>query len=224
MRDGVLKADAACMQADAAVGVATRSSVLEVAANGASDSCKLAAYLVVATCMEVHFEQMIAFRVAYDLVVEHGLLGAGALVGVGERFVLLLVANDVVRKRRLLLAWRILYECPIGLVHALGAEKVVQSSQCLAGASEDNNAADGTIQTMNHTKEHFARFGIAFLDVCFHQVGEWRVAGLVALNNLARLLRDDDDMVVFVENFQLSTGCFQLRAKGEPYIFMPPSI
>lgn len=55
---------------------------------------------------------------------------------------------------------------------------------------------------MNDTKEDSTWFGVAFLDVSFHRLGEWEVAGLISLHDFPRTLRDDDDMVIFVENSQ----------------------
>ena len=203
VRNGVLETDAAGMQADAAIGVAARRSIFEVAANGAAYGCELASDLMVAPSVEVHLDEVVAVGMSDDLVVEHGFLGSRALVVVGERFVLLFVAHDVVRERGFRFSRRILHERPVSLVDALGAEELVEACQRFACAREDDHAADGAVQTVHHTKEHFAGFGVAFLDVCFHHVGERRVASLVALDNLAGLLRNDDNVVVFVENFQL---------------------
>ena len=63
---------------------------------------------------------------------------------------------------------------------------------------KEDDASNGTVEPMNHTKEHAARLGIRFLDVLFHRLRQRLVAGLVALNNLSRAFIDDDKMVIFV--------------------------
>ena len=56
---------------------------------------------------------------------------------------------------------------------------------------------------MNNTKEDRTWFGVGFLDVLFHCLAQWGVASLVALYDFSRLLVDNNDVVVFVENFHL---------------------
>ena len=63
---------------------------------------------------------------------------------------------------------------------------------------------------MNNTKEDVAWLGIRFLDVLFHRLAQWGIAGLVALHNLSTLFCDYDDVIIFV---------YYLH-----YMFMPPSI
>ena len=62
---------------------------------------------------------------------------------------------------------------------------------------------------MHHAEENIPRLVILRLDIVFHRLGERLVAGLVALHDLAALLIDDDNMIVFVNRLH--------------YMFIPPS-
>ena len=60
MRDGMLQLKAPGMERNAAVGVAARSPVLQVAFDGAAHLGKLTAYLMMAACMKRHFKEEVA--------------------------------------------------------------------------------------------------------------------------------------------------------------------
>ena len=70
---------------------------------------------------------------------------------------------------------------------------------------------------MHHTQKHIARLVVLRLDVILYRFGEWRVANLVALDNLATLPLNNNDVVVFVNHPPPKN----YRAN---YMFMPPSI
>ena len=54
---------------------------------------------------------------------------------------------------------------------------------------------------MNHAEEHLTRLLVLLLDILLYGLTERFVARLVALHYLATLLRDDDDVVVLVDDF-----------------------
>ena len=90
---GVDECEAVGVERDTAVGIGTRVTVFEVAADGAAYMCQLAAYLVVAACVEMNFEQVVAaFRGGEQLVVENCLLGVCRDRRNYKRFVFLFVA------------------------------------------------------------------------------------------------------------------------------------
>ena len=76
---------------------------------------------------------------------------------------------------------------------------LVEAGEGFAGAGKDDEAADGTVEAMDHAEEDLAGLLVFLLDVLLHDVRERAVAGLVALHDLAALLVDDDDVVVFVD-------------------------
>ena len=57
---------------------------------------------------------------------------------------------------------------------------------------------------MHHAEKHVARLMVLLLDIFLHRLSEWRVAGLVALHDLATLLIDDDDVIVLVNDLHHS--------------------
>ena len=77
--DGMIEADTAGVQADAAVGIAAWIAVFQIAANGATDVRQLTAYLMMTAREQLHLKQMVAREAAKQLVAKDSLLGAWAL-------------------------------------------------------------------------------------------------------------------------------------------------
>jgi len=194
----MFEANAAGMQADASIGVATRCAVFQIATNWTAHGRQLAADLVVAPCVKMYLKKGETIRVTDDLVVEDGLLGIGTLVVVGVALVLLLVAQEPVCQRAFRLTRFVLHQRPVGLLHGSHTEHLVETRQCLAGSREDHYPTHRTIQAMYDAEEYGTGLGILLLDICLHRLGEWGVAGLVALHDLPCTLRDDDYVVIFV--------------------------
>ena len=168
---------------------------------------------MMASRVEVNFQEVIAVGVADDAVIEHRFLRPWSFVVIGKALVLLLVAHQIVCQRCLVLSRQVLHQCPIGLLYAARTEQLIQPGQGLAGTGENHHPADRAIQAMDHPQEDGAGLGVFLLAIRFHRLGEWSVASLVALDDFPSTLRDDDDMIVFVED-----------GHSPDYIFIPPSI
>ena len=203
MRDGMLKAEPARMKADAAIRIAARSPILQVATDGTTHLGQLASYLVVATRLELNLQQIIAFRMGHDTIAEHRALAARHLAVVGTSLVGTLVARQPMRERSLLLRRAVGHDGPIRLADPLMLRKEgIQAGQSLAGTRKKYDTTNGAIQTMDNTKEDVTRLLVTSLQVVLHDIRERRVARLVALHNLAAGLVDYYDVVVFVERSQ----------------------
>ena len=138
----------------------------------------------------------------------------------------------------------ILHDGPIGLVYFAVGKHRIQTCQCLGGTCKQHQSEHRTVQTMNNTKEDVARFGIRFLDVLLHCFAQGFVTSLVALYNFPCRLRNNDDVIIFVDYIYHLTiyhlqfifylaiydfihAAWQIvnRQIVNPfYIFMPPSI
>ena len=188
------------MKADAAVGVAALGSVFQVTLDGTAYLGKLAANLMVTTCLQIDLQQTVAVAPPNQAVTEFCAFAVGhfALVSVG--FVLLLVADQPMNQGAGGLWRRCSRDGPVGLADFARGEHFVEPRQCFAGTGKEHDATDRTVEPVNHTKEDVAWFGIRFLDVLLHCLAQRCVAGLVALNDFTTLLRDDDKVVVFVKN------------------------
>ena len=141
----MFKANTTGVETDATVGVATRSAVLQIATDGAADGCQLTANLMMSACMEMNLEEMEAVRVPDNLVVEDGLLGIGTLAVIGVALVLLLVANKVMCQRCLQFFRFVLHQRPVGFLHALCAEQLIQTRQRLTGSGKNHHPTDGAV-------------------------------------------------------------------------------
>ena len=95
-RDGMNEANASGKEGDAAVGIAARRTILEVALDGTADGGELTAYLMVTAREELHLEELIAVTSGQAGEAQLSLLRAGNLVVVSVGLVLLLVTGEPV--------------------------------------------------------------------------------------------------------------------------------
>ena len=91
--------DKACQQRDAAIGIAARRPIFEVAFYRATEGRQLAAYLVVAPGEQLHLEELVAVASGKEPEAQLRLLRAGHLAVVGVALVLLLVAGEPVGEK-----------------------------------------------------------------------------------------------------------------------------
>ena len=91
-------------------------------------------------------------------------------------------------------------------MHLALGEHAVKAGQGLRRAGEDDEAADGAVETVDDAEEDLAGLLVFLLQVGLDGLAERCVARLVALYNLAALLGDDDDVVVFVDDFHECKG------------------
>lgn len=204
MRYGVFERDVASVQADAAVGIAARSAIFQVAVDGRKGVGQLAAYLMVSACVQIDFDQGVALRRGDVSAVEQGLLGPLCTSTADVRFVLLFVAPYPMFQRRPLHRYGPAQCCcreqgMVGLVHGAFLEHFAQTRQRFASLRKDHDAADGAVQSVRYAQEYIARLSIFFLQIGFDDLGQWGVARFVALHDFARGFVDDDDVIVFVE-------------------------
>ena len=113
----MLEIDAAGHERDAAVGVGTSCTVLQVAPDGETDFGELAANLVMAPGLEVDLEQEIAIALGEHTVIEFGAFGVGHLAVVSVGLVLLLIALEPMHQRCLRRALIAFDDGPVGLVN-----------------------------------------------------------------------------------------------------------
>lgn len=192
------------MEADAAVGVASRRAIFEVAANGGEGGGELAADLMVAPGVQVNFHQGVAVGLSDLAIVEQGLLGTVHLFVVGVSLVLFLIFDQPMGQfccgccAGLLEVGRC-QDGMVGFVHLARAEHLVEAGERLAGACKYDNAADGAVQSVDGAQKDGAGFGVFGFDVGFYVFTQGSVSCFVPLYDFASSFVDDDDMVVFVE-------------------------
>lgn len=197
----MLELDGTAMEIDAAALVAALSTIFEVAPDRAADACELGANLVVATCEDLDFEEVEPFGAGDEAVGRYGLLVACSWADGYERAVLILVLADKVAECAFELLGSVLGDGPIDLAYLLLREHLVEACEGFAGASEEDDTADGAVYAVNDAHEDVAGLGIFLLDVLLDIVEECAVARLIGLDDFASLLVDGDYVVVFVEDF-----------------------
>ena len=152
------------MQGDAAVGIASWSAIFQIALYGAAHLGQLASYLVVASCVQVYFQQVVSVARGYQFIIQHCLLGTRHLSVVGTCRVVLFLAGKPVCQRALGRLWAVLDYCPIGLAYIVVLGKhLVQAWQGLACLGKKHHARYGPVQTVHYAKVHVARFVVLLL-------------------------------------------------------------
>ncbi len=97
------ESDAVSLQADASVGIGTGCAVFQVSLDGAAYVGELAAYLVMPSGEEFHFQKMVAVGVANVTVAQFGELRFGPGLACDETLVQFLVALHPVFQQTFLL-------------------------------------------------------------------------------------------------------------------------
>ena len=217
LRDRVHKRYVMGQQINVATRIAACRTILQIAFDGAAHLGQLTPNLVVSACEQVDFQQMIVLRSRNELVVQDGLLRPRHFVVIRITLVLLLVFEQPVCERCLGLRRTILRDGPIGLVHLARPKHVVQPRQCFRCFGKHHQARHGTVETMHHAEVNIPRLVVLFANILPHNVREWHIARLVALNDFATLLVDNNNVIIFVNGYQ---NTMMLRAS---YMFIPPS-
>lgn len=138
LRDRMDELDTVAQQADAAVRIGTRRTILQVALYRAVHIGQLAADLMMAARHEVDFQQCVTVRPVDYLVMQNGFLGRRHLVVVSIALVLPLVAHKPVGQCRLRFERRTRDNRPIGLVYLAIAEHIVQPRERLGGLGKND--------------------------------------------------------------------------------------
>jgi hypothetical protein len=92
-------------------------------------------------------------------------------------------------------------EGPVRLAHLVVAEHLVQAAQGLAGFGQHHDAAHGPVDAVGHAHEGRAGLLVLEAQVLGGFVRQRLVAGGVALHEDAGGLVDDEEVVVFEQNF-----------------------
>ncbi len=192
--------DGAGVERDASVGVGAGSAVLEVALDGAADVGELAADLVMTAGEEFHLDQMIAFGAFQVVVPELRLLGFAARSLGDEGLVQLFIPGHPVGQERLGRFGPGAAQCPIGFVDFSLPEHRIQAFQGLGGLGQDHDAAHRAVQAVGNPHEHLAGFFVPLCDEGLQRLTDRLVARLVALDDFARALVENEQMVVLVED------------------------
>ena len=199
VRNRVLEPNPAGQQAYAAVGIAARRAVLQVALYGAAHCGELAANLVVPAGYEVYFQKVVPVGAGYEAVIEHCELGVLGAFARNVSLVVLGIPHQVLLQMPLVLLRAVGRYGPIGLAyHPAAAQHVVKARKGLARARKEHEPLRGAVEAVHRAEEHLAGLGVALLDIRLHIVGKRAVARAVALHYLAGLLVDYYYMVVFV--------------------------
>ena len=192
--------DGTGMEGDAAVGVGPGRTVLEIALDGAADVCELAADLVMPSGHEFHLDEMVALRAFQVHVSELRLLGFMSRPFCDEGFVQFLVAGHPVGKEGRCGFGLAAAESPVGLVDVSVPEHRIQAFQGFGGLCEEDESAYRTVQAVGDAHEYLSRLPVPQGDERLERFAQRFVAGLVALDDFARPLVEDEQVVVLVED------------------------
>ena len=135
------------------------------------------------------------------------LFGIGLFRIVCVTFVLLLIANQPVGQFALRLRRTTFDDGPIGFLDGAGPEHAVQASQSLTGLGEEDDAADGTIQSVCNANENIAGLIILLLQPDFQGFGQGLVPCLISLYDLAAAFVDCDEVIILVNDFHITCSC-----------------
>ena len=154
-----------------------------------------------ASRVQINLQQEVAIRRTNELIVKHCLLAARHFTIVSISLILLFVTSEPMRQHPTGSGrWRTHNGMICFFYFTTHTEHLVQTSQCLTGASKNYYTTHRPIKPMHHAQENLARLVILLLNVSLHIIGQSAVACFVTLHNLARCFVNNDNVVVFVNN------------------------
>ena len=192
--------DGTGVERNAAVRVGTGRSVLEVAFDGAADVGELAADLVMAAGKQLNLDEMITLGAFQIAVFEFRFLGFAARSLGDEGLVQLFVPGHPVGQECLGRLGPGAAQCPVGLVDLALPEHRIQAFQGLGGLGQDDDAAHRAVQAVGNSHEHLAGLGIPLRDESLQRFAHRFVARLVSLDDLARPLVENEQVVVLIKD------------------------
>ena len=133
------------LEADAAIRIASLRSILQVALDRTAHLCQLATYLMMTSCLQIHFQQIIIVGTSNDPIIEFCPFGTRHFLVVGIRLVLLLIAYEPMNNCSLWFCWTVLRDGPIGLMYLSLCKHLIETGEGFAGTGKKNQTADRTV-------------------------------------------------------------------------------
>ena len=109
------------------------------------------------------------------------------------------VPHDMVRQFACLVGRSRFDDCPIGFADCTLAQHLVQPHERFRRFGEQHRSAYGSVDAVYDAQKDIARLGIAYADELLDLVFECRIAFGVGLYQIAAMLIDGYQMVVFVD-------------------------
>ena len=110
------------------------------------------------------------------------------------------VAEDIVAQFAALGFGPVLGQRPIDLADAPLANHFVEPHQRLGGLGEKHCPAHRAVDAVHHAEKHLAGLAVALLDEAFYPVLQRTLARGVGLHQIAAVLVDYQQVVVFIKN------------------------
>src|ERR1044072_5464982 len=86
--------------------------------------------------------------------------------------------------------------CPVCFPDLFGLEHLVQAGKSFAGTGKKHNAADGPVDAMHSTDEHFPRLAVFFFYIQLYKITQRSIACFIALHNVRWPLVNSNNMIV----------------------------
>ena len=134
-----------CIQRDAAIRIRTLGAILQVALDRTAHLCQLATNLMMTSCLQIHFQQIIIVGTSNDPIIEFCPFGTRHFLVVGIRLVLLLIAYEPMNKCSLWFCRTVLRDGPIGLMYLPLGKHLVETGEGFAGTGKKYQTADRTV-------------------------------------------------------------------------------
>ena len=167
--DGMDEADVSAQQRYAAIGIASRCPILQVALDGTADMRQLATYLVMPSCEQFYLDEVVTLGMIQHLIMQFSLLGVGHLLLIGVALILSFIAHDPMFEVALKGLRAICGDRPIGLVHLPFPKHLIQSREGLGCSCKNHQSRHRTIKTMYNPEKYVSRFVVLRLDIFFHR-------------------------------------------------------
>ena len=187
------------MQMDKTTRVAPVEAILQVAFDWTANLSKLCPDLVMPPGMQIYTEKEVPVGAGNQFIVKLSLQGILSFSVVAVRFVLLLVSYHIVNQPFTLSPGLVFDYSPICFGNNTVAQHFIETRQALARTGKDYRSAYGSVEAVNHPEEGVTGLVVLHPDVFPDHLGQRNITGFIALNNLRRILIDNQHVIVLVE-------------------------
>ena len=167
---------------------------------------------MVAPGHKVYFQEIVVICCSYKPVAKPGLFCPFFICLWNIRFILIRISPDEIHKFCFLHRRSVFNNSPIGLFYSMLLEHPVQSLQRFWSTGKNYSPGNRPVKPVRDTQVNIPWFIVFLFDVFLYLLVQWYITGSVSLHQIRRGFINYDYMIVFVNDFHLTSYVLRLTS------------